>query len=362
MQQAVGSHRLGAEYGLRTRAIVRLTPNQAAIAETAKMIKPEMAKLSREIEEARAELDLRLLKERHAREITADRIDTYRELIAAGDASRLAAQMANDPEDVATVLAIMREEELAGRRDAIELIHRMVDSGVIERPEIGDQVKEAIGWLQQATARVVPDAEPQQKIDSARWQGTESVQGRPPSQPVDYDELVRSAFAELVQPGRLLFNPPDRMELGQTARVEVRLTRTLELDVQLLEHLRGSGKPQVEEISTAPLMAVTLQGDGFDIRAYSDEEQRVTPDEITTWEFDIRALKRGQQRLILCVSLRIPVPGHPLEHKSIPVREVTIEVQVGTVVLVANFVSANWQWFIGTAIAIGAVIVAILFH
>jgi hypothetical protein len=174
--------------------------------------------------------------------------------------------------------------------------------------------------------------------------------------------LVRGAFADLVKPGRLLFNPPDQMQLGQTERVEVRLTRTLELDTELLEHLRGVGQPRVEEIPTAPLMAVTLRGEAFGITAYSDEEQTVTQEGITTWEFDIRALKRGSQRLIMCVSLRIPVAGKSKEHKSIPVREAVIDVQVGARTLVANFVSANWQWFIGTAIAIAAVLVAVLLH
>ena len=184
----------------------------------------------------------------------------------------------------------------------------------------------------------------------------------PPWDPVVYDDLVRSAFAELVQPGRLLFNPPARMQLGQTERIEVRLARTLELDAELLKHLRGTGEPQLEDIPTAPLMAVTLKSDAFQITAYSDEEQGVTQDGITTWEFDIRALKRGQQHLVLSVSLRIPVPGQPLEHKSIPVREATIYVQVGTPALVGQFVSRNWQWIIGTAIAIAAVVVVVLYH
>lgn len=34
-----------------------------------------------------------------------------------------------------------------------------------------------------------------------------------------HDDLMRSALDELVQPGRLLFNPPDRMQLGETQRV-----------------------------------------------------------------------------------------------------------------------------------------------
>jgi hypothetical protein len=211
-------------------------------------------------------------------------------------------------------------------------------------------------------AAQAPTRAPQERAEAAEPQNIASVQPSAPSQPVVYDDLVRKAFADLVKPGRLLFNPPDRMELGQTVRVEVRLTRTLELDAELLEHLGGPGEPQLEEIPTAPLMAVTLKGDGFRITAYSDEEQGVTQGGITTWEFDIRALERGSQRLLMCVSLRIPVPGQPLEHKSIPVREAMIDVQVGTPALVAHFVSSNWQWFIGTAIAIVAVLVAVLFH
>ena len=201
-----------------------------------------------------------------------------------------------------------------------------------------------------------------ERAEAAEQQNIASLRPPAPSQPVAYDDVVRKAFADLVKPGRLLFNPPDRMQLGQTVRVEVRLTRTLELDAELLEHLRGPGKPQLEEIPTAPLMAVTLKGDGFQITAYSDEEQSVTQGGITTWEFDIRALKHGSQRLVMCVSLRIPVPGQPLEHKSIPVREAMIDVQVGAPAPIAHFVSSNWQWFIGTAIAIAAVLVAVLFH
>jgi len=183
---------------------------------------------------------------------------------------------------------------------------------------------------------------------------------RPQGTGGSYDNLVRRAFAETVHPGRLLFNPPNQMRLGQTERVEVRLTRTLTLDAELLEHLHGRGEPQLEEIPTAPLMAVTLKGDGFRISAYSDEEQIVTHEGLTMWEYDIRALKRGQQRLVTCVSLRIPVAGQPFEHKSIPVREATIDVQVGAPALVAYLVVGNWQWFIGTAIAIAAVLVAVL--
>ncbi len=185
-----------------------------------------------------------------------------------------------------------------------------------------------------------------------------------PRQPphVTYDDLLDSAEAELVKPGRLLFNPPNQMQLGQTVRVEVRLTRTLTLDKELLEGLRGPGHTQMEEIRTAPLMAVTLESEAFQITSYSDEEQSVTQKDITTWEFDIRAVKRGSQQLHMRVSLRVPVQGQPIVRKSIPVRDASIEVQVGAPALIAHFVSSNWQWVIGTAVAIGAAVAAVIFH
>jgi hypothetical protein len=176
-----------------------------------------------------------------------------------------------------------------------------------------------------------------------------------------YEDLVRRAVAELVQPGRLLFNPPDQMRLGQKERVEVRLTRSLDLDAELLEKLQGPGEPKLEDIETASRMAVTLTGDGFDIKSYSDEEQAVTQDGITTWEFDIRAKKGGKQQLFMSVSLRIPVPGQPLVHQNIPVREVTINVRI-TVPALAGIVFGDWRWVTATVIAIAAVIVAVFFH
>jgi hypothetical protein len=282
---------------------------------------------------------------------------------AAGLDSGAAAGVATVPSTVVlTVLGVWagraRREKKGGPSAARAL--RIDDDALVLRRASAQEQEELIRrWLLRH-----PEADEQAQRDtrdaSAMQQSAASVQ--PPAQPGVYDDLVRRTFAELVQPGRLMFNPPDRMQLGHTERIEVRLARTLELDTELLEHLRGYGEPQLEEIPTAPLMAVTLRGDGFRITAYSDEEQSVTQDGVTTWEFDIRALERGQQRLVMCVSLRIPVAGQPLEHKSIPVREATIDVQVSAPTLVGHFVSNNWQWFIGTAIAITAVVAAVLYH
>jgi tetratricopeptide (TPR) repeat protein len=117
------------------------------------------------------------------------------------------------------------------RPDAVPVI----EAALALRQDLPDvwrplKVKEPDEWLPPAVKKEVPTA-PGQPVGSPQV----SV----PQQAVAYDDLVRSAFAELVQPGRLLFNPPDRMQLGGIERIEVRLARALTLDAELLKDLRG---------------------------------------------------------------------------------------------------------------------------
>jgi len=222
-------------------------------------------------------------------------------------------------------------------------------------------IQDVIAHLRTATKPYALD-QPDPALEVLRELPSETAQEEAERRAAQFSRLTLDAFAELVEPGRLMFNPPNHMQMGLTERVEVRLTRGLDLDAELLKHLRGRGEPQLEEIQTTSLMAITLKSDGFQITAYSDEEQVLTRNDVTTWEFDIQAIKSGPQRLVLCASLRIPVAGQTFKQKSIPVREFTIDVEARRPVLIVHFVSANWQWFIGTAIAIATVIVAILYH
>jgi len=237
-------------------------------------------------------------------------------------------------------------------RDYLDLLQKKIKSTGIQ---------DVIAHLRTATKPCTRDR-PDHVLKVLRELPRETVQEEAARRAAQFSRLTLNAFAELVEPGRLMFNPPNHMQLGQTERVEVRLTRGLDLDAELLKHLRGRGEPQLEEIQTTSLMAITLKSDGFQITAYSDEEQVLTRNDVTTWEFDIQAIKSGPQRLVLCASLRIPAAGQTFKQKSIPVREFIIDVEARRPVLIAHFVSANWQWFIGTAIAIAAVIVAVLYH
>jgi hypothetical protein len=152
MQKAIKAGCLGAKYGLWTSAITHLTLDEAAIEHNAKMMKLKWA-----LEEEEAEYEVRRMKNQNAQKITAERIAVYREIIASGDVEQFALRLANHPDEISAVTEIIREDQLTRRQDTIDFIKHMVDSGVVERWEVGDQVREALEWLRDATARVVTD-------------------------------------------------------------------------------------------------------------------------------------------------------------------------------------------------------------
>lgn len=160
MRAAIEHNRLGAEYGLWTRAIVELTLDEATIEHHTKM-----RQLNRAIQEEEATQSLRLLKEQHDQRITADRISVYRDIIAAGDIERFALQLANHPDDIRAIDAIIRDEQDSRRRETIDFVSNMVDSGVIERWEVSDQAREALEWLKVATARVIRERDERKQLE-----------------------------------------------------------------------------------------------------------------------------------------------------------------------------------------------------
>jgi hypothetical protein len=150
VQRAAFDSDLGAEYGLWTRVITRLSVDETTIEHGA-----TMKKLGRDIEVEIKTQELRKLQEENERQIRAARIVSYRDIISAGDMNRFALQLANNPGDVAAVGALIREDEANRRTDTLRFVADMVESGVIEPWEVSDQARETLEWLKRATARVI---------------------------------------------------------------------------------------------------------------------------------------------------------------------------------------------------------------
>lgn len=164
----------------------------------------------------------------------------------------------------------------------------------------------------------------------------------------EVDELSEIVEAELrrLTPGLVLFNPPQEMKVGIKERVEVRITKTITED--LTEGLRGSGVPHIEEIRVNTLMGVRLNGDNFDIKALSHEEQVVVGKGFTQWDWDVVPLDSGDQLLSLVITVRIRIPNYGEERKDYPVLDRQIKVKVNPAYTIKNFIKSYWKWITGT--------------
>ncbi len=85
----------------------------------------------------------------------AERVGSYRNIIADGDLSQFALRLAQNPDDVAEVVQALVVERDAHRRDMVDLIVNLIRSGAIDRWEIDDQVRSVLQWLQQTTNKVI---------------------------------------------------------------------------------------------------------------------------------------------------------------------------------------------------------------
>ena len=145
-----------AYYGLWTRVVAQLTLDDAAREHNAKM-----TQLTWAIAEENAQHKLRVLQEENQRQIMADRIAVYRQIVAAGDTEAFAMQLALHPADITAIAKILKDEELSKRRETVNFVAHMVNSGVVERWEVSDQAREALQWLKDATARVIHERKQQ---------------------------------------------------------------------------------------------------------------------------------------------------------------------------------------------------------
>ena len=211
-RKATDGRCLGAEYGLWTRVIAHLELDRAATEHNAKMKQYEWA-----IQEEEAEHKLRLLQNRNQQEITKERMEIYRRIIAADDAERFALRLSQHPDEISAVTAIIREDQLNRRHDTIDFISRMVESRVVERWEVSDQVKEVLEWLRDATALILtdhdgPDVEAGHLPRQRRRGRGQPIEQRPESESPSEPIVVTAETVPLDEAGESEVSPETLVE------------------------------------------------------------------------------------------------------------------------------------------------------
>lgn len=158
-----------------------------------------------------------------------------------------------------------------------------------------------------------------------------------------------SEAIDMLSPGMMVFNPPEKMKQASTARVELRIApvalgEETPMAATLSEGLRGPGAPQAEPIKVGTVMKAKLNGDGFEVTLLSEEEQFVSDDTYTEWAWNVKPLQSGERDLNLTVTVKVIAEGLGERARDIPVITRKIIVDVDPVYTVTSFVGDNWQW------------------
>jgi hypothetical protein len=172
------------------------------------------------------------------------------------------------------------------------------------------------------------------------------------SDEVDVARLVTEALTRLEQ-GRLAFNPPREMTVGQSERVTVRIAKDAGAG-NISVSMPGTGEATVEPIKVGTFMKARLQGKGFDIQPLNNEEQVVAGDTFTEWQWDVTPREAGPHTLSLLVTVRINVPEMGEEQRDFPVKDAVVNVRVTPSAAAQRFMQDNGSWLLLLVVAFSA--------
>ncbi|HAA31048.1 MAG TPA: hypothetical protein DCE56_29250 [Cyanobacteria bacterium UBA8553] len=158
---------------------------------------------------------------------------------------------------------------------------------------------------------------------------------------INIDKIVQDAIDQL-SVGKILFNVPEEMQVGETERIEVRIAKTVTKDFD--NKLKGKGKPVLENIKFGTVTEVKLEGNSFEIKGISTGLQVVGGEDYTEWSWDVTPKKSGEQTLSLIVSVRIKVPQLEIDSvRNYPVDIKKIKVKVNPIYSIKDLLINNWS-------------------
>jgi len=196
--------------------------------------------------------------------------------------------------------------------------------------------------------------------------------------PTQTFQAAKEEVKEEYKNAKIAYSSPQRMNKGDTTRVELLLNRVLsETALATMEVTRtgfptSTAEPGVltgpsgEEltIGTANIkitdrMKVVLYSDdpkAFEVQAMSQEEQVIGLESTAIWRWSITALEEGPQTLELVVSWLIQDEGKDY-WTEVETYKDTIIVDVTTIDRIKSW---DWKWVIGTLLTVVGTFIAIL--
>jgi len=141
---------LGADLGMWTLPYVRLSLEQSTVAHASAVLD-----LQRKIEIEEHANRLRQTEYDNKQGLLSRRIQFYRGIISNGDIEQFAMQITHNENDLNAAIAAFNSARDADHRNVIAFFAQLTESGLIERYEMSDRIREALDWLNKSVTRVI---------------------------------------------------------------------------------------------------------------------------------------------------------------------------------------------------------------
>lgn len=148
--EAISAPEVGARYGLACTFWLHLSSDRGTVEHAG-----AKRELEHKIEIERLTQRLRELEQTNNQALLATKVEAYRVYMESGRFDQAALRLAQNPGDAAAVAELLRAERDEERRQAIDFIHRLVESDAIDRWQIEETVSGALKWLQEAVDNVI---------------------------------------------------------------------------------------------------------------------------------------------------------------------------------------------------------------
>ncbi|MCT4352407.1 hypothetical protein M5362_04570 [Streptomyces sp. Je 1-79] len=145
-----GRFSLGEDLGLRARVLVFIDLDDTIKEEIGKR---DLVSVSMQVDER--EIEQRRVKELGERRLVAERARDLEELFRRGDLAQIAHHMAMNPDKQWDIRRELQQEKREGQADFLAVFNRLLDTGVLERHDIGEPMYQVLEFLRESTGTVL---------------------------------------------------------------------------------------------------------------------------------------------------------------------------------------------------------------
>ncbi|MFJ8077286.1 hypothetical protein ACIQ7Q_25995 [Streptomyces sp. NPDC096176] len=141
---------LGRDLGLRTRVHVFID-----LSEQVRDRVVEVENVTFEMQKDRAQAEAERHRDRYERERVAGRAAELEQVLRRGEEAEIIHLMASNPDKVWEIRQAIRQEKREGQADYLNLFNRLLDAGMLERHDVGEQMYEVLRYLRDNNSRVI---------------------------------------------------------------------------------------------------------------------------------------------------------------------------------------------------------------